>query len=285
MKDMSGHSVELTLWGSFCNEEGQRLQNMCDSGVLPVLAVKSGRINDFNGKSVGTISSSQLLIEPDFPEARRLKEWFEKEGKNTWSVSISSKTGSVGRADIRKTISQIKDEKLGTSEKPDWITVCATVSNIKADKFWYTACPIKIGDRPGHKVTEIGDKKWRCDRCDKVVEECDYCYVLQLQIQDHTGLTWVTAFQEGGEQIMGVSAKSLFDLKYKQHDDEKFAEIFQKARYAKFMFKLKVKQETYNEERRVKSTVVKANKVNYASETRFILDLMQKLKGEDSGSA
>ncbi|GMN40754.1 hypothetical protein TIFTF001_009974 [Ficus carica] len=286
LKDASGRSIEVTLWGSFCNEEGQRLQNMCDSGLFPVLAVKSGRINDFNGKSVGTISSSQLLIEPDFPEARRQKEWFDKEGRNTPSVSLSRETASVGRTEIRKTISQIKDEKLGTSEKPDWITVCATISFIKVDNFCYTACPVKIGDRQcNKKVTNNGDGKWRCDRCDQEVDECDYRYILQLQIQDHTGLTWVTAFQEGGEEIMGVPAKSLYYLKYEEQDDEKFAEIIRKILFTKFTFKLKVKEETYSDEQRVKSTVVKAEKVNYTSEARFLLDLMDKLRRVDLGSA
>jgi len=212
LKDMSGRSVELTIWGNLYNAEGQRLQNMCDSGVFPVLAVKSGRVNEFNGKAVGTISTSQLLIEPNFPETHRLKEWFDKEGRNIPSVSISRET-SVGRTDIRKTISQIKDERLGTSEKPDWITVSATISFIKVDNFCYTACPIMIGDRQcSKKVTNNGDGKWRCERCDQSIEECDYRYILQLQIQDHTGLTWVTVFQESGEEIIGVPAKTLYFL-------------------------------------------------------------------------
>ncbi|XP_015897369.3 replication protein A 70 kDa DNA-binding subunit A isoform X1 [Ziziphus jujuba] len=286
LKDMSGRSVELTLWGNFCNAEGQRLQNMCDSGVFPVLAVKSGRVNDFNGKAVGTISSSQLFINPDFPEAHRLKEWFDKEGRNAPSVSISREISTVGRTDMRKTISQIKDEKLGTSEKPDWITVGATISFIKVDNFCYTACPLMIGDRQcNKKVTNNGDGKWRCDRCDQSIEECDYRYILQLQIQDHTGLTWVTAFQEGGEEVMGVSAKSLYYLKHEEQDDEKFAQIVRKVLFNKFIFKLKIKEETFSDEQRVKSTVVKAERVNFSSESKFLLNLMDKLKAGNSSSS
>lgn len=283
LKDMSGRSVELTLWGNFCNAEGQRLQNMCDSGVFPVLAVKSARVNDFNGKAVGTISTSQLFIEPDFPEARKLKEWFDKEGRNTPSVSISREVTTMGRTDVRKTISQIKDERLGTSEKPDWITVCATVSFIKVDNFCYTACPIMIGDRQcNKKVTNNGDGKWRCERCDQSVDDCDYRYILQFQIQDHTGLTWVTAFQECGEEIMGISAKNLYYLKYEEQDDEKFGEILRGVLFTKYSFKLKVKEEIFSDEQRVKSTVVKAEKVNFSSESRFLLDMVEKHKVEDS---
>lgn len=285
LKDMSGRSVELTLWGNFCNGEGQQLQHMCDSGGFPVLAVKSCRVNDFNGKAVGTISTSQLFIEPDFPEAQKLREWFEKEGRSTPSVSISKEVSTVGRTDSLKTISQIKDERLGTSEKPDWITVNATVIFIKADNFCYTACPIMSGDRPcSKKVTNNGDGRWRCEKCDQSVNECDYRYILQFQIQDHTGITWVTAFQECGEEIMGISAKDLHYLKHEKQDDEEFSKVLRRVLFSGYAFKLKVKEETFSDEQRVKSTVVKADKVNYSSQSRFLLDLMEKSKSGNSGA-
>ncbi|BBH02742.1 Replication factor-A protein 1-related protein [Prunus dulcis] len=113
LKDMSGRSVEVTLWGNLCNAEGQRLQSMCDSGAFPVLAVKGAKVNDFNGKAVGTIPSSQLFIEPNIEEAREMRSWFDKEGRNTSCIPISRETAGVGRTDIRKSISQIKDERLG----------------------------------------------------------------------------------------------------------------------------------------------------------------------------
>ncbi|GER57613.1 replication protein A 70 kDa DNA-binding subunit [Striga asiatica] len=282
LKDMSGRSVELTLWGNFCNAEGRTLQEMCDSGVFPVLAVKASRVNDFNGKSVGTISTSQLFIEPDFPEAHKLKAWFNNEGKGTPSISISGESSMV-RTDTRKTISQIKDEKLGTSEKPDWIIVSATLTYIKADNFCYTACPLMIADRQcSKKVTNNGDGKWRCERCEKSVEECDYRYILQMQIQDHTGLTWATAFQETGKDIMGISAKDLYYIKYEEQDEEKFIEVMRNALFNKFLFKLKVKEEFFSDEQRVKSTVVKAEKVNFETETRYLLDSIANMKEDGS---
>ncbi|XP_027360688.1 replication protein A 70 kDa DNA-binding subunit A [Abrus precatorius] len=283
LKDMSGRSVELTLWGNFCNAEGQRLQNICDSGAIPVLAVKAVRVNDFNGKSVGTIATSQLFVEPDFPEVYTLKDWFAKEGKNVPTLSISREASNFVKTDVRKTISQIKDEKLGTSEKPDWISVCARISYIKVDNFCYTACPIMVGDRQcNKKVTNNGDGKWRCDRCDQSIDACDYRYILQFQIQDHTGITWVTAFQESGEEIMGIPANDLYFLKFEEQDDERFAEIIRKVLLAKYVFKLKVKEETFSDEQRVKSTVVKADRVNFASESRVLLDLIDKLRAEKS---
>ncbi|KAJ4868444.1 Replication protein A 70 kDa DNA-binding subunit E [Raphanus sativus] len=285
LKDMSGRSVEVTMWGSFCNAEGQKLQSLCDSGEFPVLAVKSGRVSEFNGKAVSTIGSSQLLVEPDFVEARKLKEWFEREGRSAPCVSISREFNGSGRVDVRKTISQIKDEKLGTSEKPDWITVNATIIYMKVDNFYYTACPIMNGDRPcNKKVTDNGDGTWRCEKCDKSVDECDYRYILQLQLQDHTGLTWVTAFQEAGEEIMGMPAKDLYYVKHEHNDEQKFEDIIRKVAFTKYMFKLKVKEETYGDEPTVKATVVKVDKVNYSSDTRVILGAIEKLRTETASS-
>ncbi|ESQ39667.1 hypothetical protein EUTSA_v10000781mg [Eutrema salsugineum] len=283
LKDMSGRSVEVTMWGNFCNAEGQKLQNLCDSGVFPVLAVKAGRISEFNGKQVSTIGSSQLFIEPDLPEARELREWYEREGRNAPCTSISREFSGSGREEVRKVITQIKDEKLGTSEKPDWITVSGTISFMKVDNFCYTACPIMNGDRPcSKKVTNNGDGTWRCERCDRCVDECDYRYILQLQLQDHTGITWATAFQEAGEEIMGMPAKDLYYMKYEDRDEDKFEDIIRKAAFTKYIFKLKIKEETYSDEQRVKATVVKAEKVNYSSDTRFLLDAINKLRTEDA---
>ncbi|KAG9444606.1 hypothetical protein H6P81_015946 [Aristolochia fimbriata] len=103
LKDMSGRSVEVTLLGNHYNAEGQELQTMCDSKNFLVFAVKAARVNDFNGKLVGTLSSIQLYINPDFREARILKEWFDREGKHSASQSITRDSYGLGRVDIRKT--------------------------------------------------------------------------------------------------------------------------------------------------------------------------------------
>ncbi|CAL9222623.1 unnamed protein product [Arabidopsis halleri] len=277
LKDESGKTVEVTLWGEFCNRDGRQLEEMVDSAFHPVLAIKAGKVSDFSGKSVGTISSTQLFINSDFPEAHKLRTWFDHGGKDTASFSISRDTmpGGVSRNEIRKSVSQIKEEGLGRSDKPDWITVKATVSFIKTDSFCYTACPLMIGDKQcNKKVTRSGTNRWLCDRCNQESDECDYRYLLQVQIQDHTGLTWITAFQETGEEIMGCPAKKLYALKYELEKEEEFAEIVRDRLFHQYMLKLKIKEESYGDEQRVKMTVVKVDKVNYTSESKYMLDLL-----------
>ncbi|KAJ8427709.1 hypothetical protein Cgig2_019014 [Carnegiea gigantea] len=278
LKDMSGRSIELTLWGDFCNREGQALQELFDYGDFPVVAVKAAKVNDFSGKSVGTISSTQLFINPDIPEANTLTEWFSHVGKDTAAQSISRDIMPVGgKNEIRKTISQIKDEGLGRSERPDWVAVKATITFIKTDTFCYTACPLMIGDRQcNQKVTKSGNTRWVCDRCNQEFEKCDYRYLLQAQIQDNSGLTWLTAFQESGEEIMGCSAKELYRLKYEEQEDDRFAELIRSRLFAQYLFRLKIKEETYGEEQRVKITIVKADRIDYPVESRYLLDTILK---------
>ena len=54
-----------------------------------VLAVKGARVSDFGGCSISLINSSTLQINPDIPEAFRLRGWFDNDGKTAETVSIS----------------------------------------------------------------------------------------------------------------------------------------------------------------------------------------------------
>ncbi|KAJ6759595.1 REPLICATION PROTEIN A 70 KDA DNA-BINDING SUBUNIT A [Salix koriyanagi] len=247
LKDGSGWTIELTLWGDFCNKEGQKLQEM-------------------------------LFINPDIPEAHAVKDWFDRGGCDVASMSISRDIVQGGpKNEARKTVSQIKHEGLGRSDKPDWATVRASISFIKTDTFCYTACPLMIGDRQcNKKVTRSGNSRWQCDRCNQEFDECDYRYLLQIQIQDHTGLTWVTAFQESGEEILGYPAKELYLLKY-ESNDTRFADIIRSRLFYQYLFRLKIKEEMYGDEQRVKITIFKADKVSYSSESRYMLDLISKV--------
>jgi len=279
LKDMSGRSVEVTMWGDFCNREGLQLQEMVERGAFPVLAVKAGRVNDYSGKSVGTISSSQLLINPDLAEAHNLRQWFDCGGRDASSQSISRDfTPAASRNEIRKTVAQIKDDGLGMGDKPDWVTVKATVVFFKTDSFCYTACPNVIGDRQcSKKVTKSDSGNWLCDKCNQEFTECDYRYLLQLQIQDHTGTAWATAFQEPGEELLGCSARELY--MFKENEDPRYTDVLLQGLYRQYLLRLKVKEETYGDERRVKNTVFKVERIDPSAESKFLLDHISRLTG------
>ncbi|XP_062230519.1 replication protein A 70 kDa DNA-binding subunit C-like isoform X2 [Phragmites australis] len=283
LKDMSGRSVEITFWGKFCDAEGHQLQLQCDSGLNPILALKNGRVTEFSGRSVSSISSTQLKINPDFPEAERLRHWYVTEGKTAACISLSREVSSMGRTDVRKTVAHIKDENLGRSDKPDWITIKGAISHLTTDNFCYPACTLEVNGRQcNKKVINNGDGTWHCDKCDQGSPNCEYRYLLLCQIQDHTGITYATAFQEAGTEIIGYSAQELFNIK--DQDTEQFADIIQEVRWQQYLFKLKVKEETFNDEQRVKCSIVKAEKLDPSKESCHLLGAIDGILQDDTRS-
>ncbi|AQK79413.1 Replication protein A 70 kDa DNA-binding subunit C [Zea mays] len=281
LKDMSGRSVQLTLWGKLCVAEGNQLQSLCDSGLNPVLALKGARVTDYSGRSVSSAGSTQLKIDPEIPEAESLRRWYATGGKTAACVSLS--VVSMGGTCVRKSIAQIKDENLGQLEKPDFITVKAAISHLIADNFCYPACTIDVNGRMcNKKVTDNGDGTWRCDKCDQSLPNCEYRYVLNGQIQDHSGVTNFTAFEDAAKVMIGHSGHELNNISVE--DSERFAEILQAARWQQFLFTLKVKEEIYNDAPQVKCNITKAEKLDPAIESSYLLGVINGLLQDDTGS-
>lgn len=81
--------VNLTLWGQVAEE--------FDGSNQPVVAVKGGRVNEFQGgKTVSLPGSATLQVNPDIPESHQLKGWFDDEGSTVDFKSISLRTGGGG---------------------------------------------------------------------------------------------------------------------------------------------------------------------------------------------
>ena len=66
-------------------------------------------------------------------------------------------------------------------------------------------------------------------------------------------------------------------IKNEENDDTRFAEIIRRSLFEQYPFKLKIKEELYGEEQRVKITVIKVEKVNPSVESRYLLDLIAKM--------
>ena len=67
LMDMSGKVVTTTLWG----EDTDKF----DGSRQPVMAIKGARVSDFGGRSLSVLSSSTVIMNPDIPEAYKLRGW------------------------------------------------------------------------------------------------------------------------------------------------------------------------------------------------------------------
>ncbi len=74
-------------------------------------------------------------------------------------------------------------------------------------------------------------------------------------------------------------AKELF--LWSQTDNQKFTEAIQKLTFTEHLFKLKVKEEMYNDEQQLKSTVVRIDRINWVAESKLMIDSITKFnRGE-----
>jgi replication factor A1 len=159
--DRSEFQVRLTLWGKQAKN-----YSIADQ---PVIAFKGVKVGDFGGRTLSMFSSSTMSVSPDIPEAHGLRGWFDSAASSTSFKSHSRDGGAAGaaagtgRTDAFKTILEIKDENIGMNDKPDYVSIRATVLFVKKDNISYPACP---GEGCQKKVTDTGDG-WRCEKCDR----------------------------------------------------------------------------------------------------------------------
>ena len=101
--DMSGYSIDITIWGEHFQIQGAELANLCGLPTPPAVVIKGGCVTDFNGKFVGTISNSTIFINPNIVQTSALQKWFNDNGFRSASPSLSCKF-SAPHSDSRKVI-------------------------------------------------------------------------------------------------------------------------------------------------------------------------------------
>ena len=74
---------------------------------------------------------------------------------------------------------------------------------------------------------------------------------------------------------MQHKAKDLF--LWSQDEPQRFSEAIQKITFSKHIVKLKIKEETYQDEQRVKSTIIKADRIDWVSESKLMLGWIKNL--------
>lgn len=284
IRDASGRSIELTLWGGYTSNPGDKIGAAVASGHHPIVAVKGARVGDFNGKTLSTVSSSTVLLDPvDPPEAGQLRSWYDNGGAAQAAQALSMARTGGGRVDRRVSVAQIKGERLGSDGKAAWVQVLAQVAFVRNESYAYPACPLPYnGKQCSKKLTDqTGDgTSWLCERCHASVPAPDWRYILSLQVADHTEASWVTAFNEVGPELMGMPAQELKALA--DAGDSRFPIAFRDVQFRLMAFKLKISEETYNDETKMRSTVVRVDPVDYSQETQWTLNAINRLERGDS---
>ncbi|KAJ8483106.1 hypothetical protein ONZ51_g4913 [Trametes cubensis] len=262
--DDTEFSVRVTLWGKQAEQF-----NVTDQ---PVIAFKGAKVGDFQGRSLSIMSSSSLIINPDIPEAHRLRGWYDAIGAGQTYQSHTSSMPSGGgvnfdRAEIRS-LSEVKGSDLGMSDKVDTFSSRATIMHVKADNLTYPACPAQGCNK---KVLQMGDS-WRCEKCDKSYPKPEHRYMISMAVADYSGQAWFQGFNEVGRVVFGISADDLVEIR--DRDDTQYNRLLEKTIGTTYNFACRARQDNYNDQVRVRYGISRILPLNYREEASYLSNLL-----------
>ncbi|XP_076832504.1 replication protein A 70 kDa DNA-binding subunit [Brachyhypopomus gauderio] len=264
LMDMSGKVIQVTMWGT----EAETF----DGSGQPILAIKGAKLSDFGGRSLSTLFSSTVMVNPDIPEAYKLRGWYDKEGHSLEAQSMTEmRGGGAGGPTNWKTLADVKNEHLGHGDKADYFTCIGTIVYMRKENCLYQACPSKDCNK---KVVDQHNGMFRCEKCDKEFPDFKYRLMLSANIADFGDNQWVTCFQDSAEAILGQKSDYIGQLK--DSNEAAFDEVFQHANFNTFVFRNRVKLETYNDESRIKVTVMEAKPVDHKEYSKRLIMAIRK---------
>ncbi|KAK9106804.1 hypothetical protein Syun_022815 [Stephania yunnanensis] len=275
--DESKKTVVVSLWNDLATGVGQELLDIADSS--PVVAIKSLKVGDFQGVSLSALSRSIVLVNPDLPESKKLSSWYNSEGRGasmdsvgSGAISASPKNGLRSMYSDRVCLTHITSNPSLGENKPEYFSVKACVSYIKPDQaMWYRACK-----QCNKKVTEVIGSGYWCEACQKNDEECSLRYIMVMKVSDPTGETWFSVFNEQAEKIIGCTADELDKMK-QDGNGSSYQLKLKEATWATHLFRVTVKQNEYMNEKRQRIAVGTQSSIDFAAESRFLLEEISKL--------
>ncbi|XP_068206149.1 replication protein A 70 kDa DNA-binding subunit isoform X2 [Palaemon carinicauda] len=270
--DDTKHEVRVTLWGT--NAEN------FDGSLQPVLAIKGAKVSDFNGVSLSLLSSSSFQVNPDIMEAHKLKGWFDNGGCTSDTVNLSNQRSggaSGGMGNVYKTFGEAKLENLGgrSGDQADYYSVKASLVLIRKENCLYPACPSASCNK---KVVDLNNGMYRCEKCNQEYDNFEWRLMVSANLADISDNQWVTMFQDQAEAVLGVSAQELGGMR--DNNNDAFQNVFADATFKSFNFRMRVKMETYNDESRLKNTVVQCTPIVPKEYNRRLITEIKQMAGQ-----
>lgn len=264
--DQSLTSVTITLWDTQAEE--------FDGSLQPVIAIKGSRIREFMGsKSLSLLGSTVMQVNPDIDEAHRLRGWYDSLPTNTEFNSISARS-EIGANSQFLSIKGAQLAQLGNGDKADYYSMYSHLIFVKSESALYKACPKPDCQK---KVIDRNDGTYRCEKCNDETENFKYRLMLQAQLSDMTGNQWVTMFQEAAESLLGTTSSDLGRLL--EEAKEEYSDVFQRQMFKLFEFRARAKMETYNNETRLKVSIVNIKPIDYKVASSKLIADIKRLSG------
>eukprot|EP01127_Copromyxa_protea_P001929 TRINITY_DN11830_c0_g1_i1.p1 TRINITY_DN11830_c0_g1~~TRINITY_DN11830_c0_g1_i1.p1 ORF type:complete len:455 (-),score=75.70 TRINITY_DN11830_c0_g1_i1:51-1415(-) len=277
--DKSNRSVEMTLWGDKAeNFEGK---------VGDVIALKNARIGEYmNAKNLSAVNSTQIDLNPQGLEGTQiLAQWFAENSdslvsdvKNISSANRSSEFAPTIASTFAE-IQQAIDQNIGNGDsKPIFRKVKATITWIKHDDrapLFYKAFP-GSNAKVVENTTNNGEKAWFCQKTNQYSDTYEPRFILNMALADSTGAEFVSLFDEWAKTLLGYEAKDV--EKFRQDGNESALNIvFDGPIDRRYWVKVKAVEDSYQDESRIRITVVGMEEINHAAESQRLINEIHQM--------
>ncbi|CAN1233585.1 Replication protein A 70 kDa DNA-binding subunit B [Linum perenne] len=239
--DESKKTVIVSLWNELATTTGQELLDMADKS--PVVAIKALKVGDFQDSLMAPIGSG---------------------------MSPSIKSGVRFMYADRVPLSRIvKDKSLG-DDKPAFFTIRASIIFIDPGQtMWYRAC--KTCNK---KLTDCSSGYW-CEGCQRNDFEYILRYILVVKVRDMSGEGFISSFTEEAEQILGCTVDELEKMQ-SENNGSSYEVKLKEATWNQYLFRISVTQYEYKHEKRQRIIAKAVNPVDYAAESKLLLEDISK---------
>ncbi|KAH9257863.1 hypothetical protein BASA81_003882 [Batrachochytrium salamandrivorans] len=230
--DQSMASIRVSVWGTKADETHAQL---AQAGSNPVVAFKSLLVGDFGGgKNLSSINSSGLMVNPQkLQEAGKLKSWFD--------------SGSVRAGGV----TALSAAKFGGG----------------GDGLFYPACRT---DKCGKKLSlNPGSGRWDCEKCSQSFDQPDYRYIANFNVIDSTGHAWCTAFGAVGDKVLAAPRTS--SSSGRTRTEPVLTKSSRPRSSPKPCLEIKVKEESYQNNTKIKTAIMGMRPVDHVRESRELL--------------
>lgn len=126
------------------------------------------------------------------------------------------------------------------------------------------------------QLVDNGNGTYNCAKCDKEYSECNPRMILSVNVADWSSNIWVTLFDNEAKSLLGKDGHEMKRLK--EEDQTSFNTIFDNLRFTQLQLKLRVKTENYNDESRLKTSVMKLERLNLPEHNKRLLKEINEMR-------
>jgi replication factor A1 len=265
-----GWFIKIWFWG---NQVHQLDFNWGD-----IVAFRSLRVSDFNGKSLNTSQETTHTVDPDCKQNKKLSRWF----KDIKSIEeMKALTHDRNDAEKRsnenvRLISELNHSLWGGQIPHNGFFILnGFVTYIKADdKTTYLGCPTCH-----RKLFKDYDNNIRCENCNITLDnEGEAIYMLCAKINDASSSVFVNFYRSNAEPIMGGMTAAEYNAirPWDKNDLDGFKEVINSNFFKMHSILLKVRAEQYNDnEYRYKYVGTKVLDYSFKKDNWNLLDRLE----------